>query len=376
MSLHISSAFDSGNAEIVEVHEPGEIRLLLQKDSQAEIRQWFHFRLIGGKGRDCRIQFLNAHEASYPDGFRDYQAQASYDRKNWFRVHTTFNGKILSIHHRPESETVWYAYFPPYSYERHLELIAMAALSPLASISSAALSTQGRDIERIIIGNLNTARHHIWITARQHPGESMAEWFMEGLIQKLLDPDQPISRELLKTCTFHLIPNMNPDGSVLGNLRTNANGVNLNREWLEPDAQRSPEVFGVRQLMFDHEPSLFLDIHGDEGLPYCFAAACEGIPSYTEKQRTLETSFLSHWEHASPEMQREFGYEKDEPGKADLSIASNWAGETFGCLSLTIEMPFKDNLACSEPLKGFSVERAKVFGQSVLQPIRAILSSL
>ena len=37
---------------------------------------------------------------------------------------------------------------------------------------------------------------------------------------------------------------MNPDGSVLGNLRTNAAGANLNREWLQP-LERSPEVLAV-----------------------------------------------------------------------------------------------------------------------------------
>lgn len=40
---------------------------------------------------------------------------------------------------------------------------------------------------------------------------------------------------------------MNPDGAVLGNLRTNARGVNLNREWLNPSMENSPEVFLVRK---------------------------------------------------------------------------------------------------------------------------------
>jgi len=36
---------------------------------------------------------------------------------------------------------------------------------------------------------------------------------------------------------------MNPDGSVRGYLRTNANGVNLNREWDKTNPEQSPEVF-------------------------------------------------------------------------------------------------------------------------------------
>ena len=45
------------------------------------------------------------------------------------------------------------------------------------------------------------------------------------------------------------VPNMNPDGSWRGHLRTNASGANLNREWLEPSAERSPEVLAVRNFM-------------------------------------------------------------------------------------------------------------------------------
>lgn len=38
------------------------------------------------------------------------------------------------------------------------------------------------------------------------------------------------------------MPNVNPDGSIRGHLRTNAVGANLNREWKEPSLERSPEV--------------------------------------------------------------------------------------------------------------------------------------
>ena len=32
-----------------------------------------------------------------------------------------------------------------------------------------------------------------WIFARQHPGETMAEHFMDGLLCRLLDTDDPVS---------------------------------------------------------------------------------------------------------------------------------------------------------------------------------------
>ena len=45
------------------------------------------------------------------------------------------------------------------------------------------------------------------------------------------------------------VPNMNPDGTWRGHLRTNAAGANLNREWDSPTPEHSPEVFYVRNKM-------------------------------------------------------------------------------------------------------------------------------
>ena len=84
---------------------------------------------------------------------------------------------------------------------------------------------------------------------------------------------------------FHVVPNMNPDGSVRGNLRTNAAGANLNREWMNPTLERSPEVYLVRAADARRPASTWLlDIHGDEALPYVFVAGSESLPGFTVEQ--------------------------------------------------------------------------------------------
>lgn len=51
-----------------------------------------------------------------------------------------------------------------------------------------------------------------------------------------------------KSCVLQM-PNVNPDGSIRGHLRTNAVGANLNREWKEPTPERSPEVELLTSLL-------------------------------------------------------------------------------------------------------------------------------
>jgi len=87
-----------------------------------------------------------------------------------------------------------------------------------------------------------------------------------------------VSKKLLRRAVVHVVPNMNPDGSARGHLRTNALGANLNREWANPRVDYSPEVFHVRNAMDDTGVDLMLDVHGDEAEPYCFIVGGEGTP--------------------------------------------------------------------------------------------------
>jgi murein tripeptide amidase MpaA len=110
----ISCAFDSGAIEVVDERDAANLAVRLRADSHADFRQWFHFRLQGARGRSVRIRFLNAGEATYVEGWRGYQAVASYDREDWFRVPTTFDGGELAIAHEPSRDSIYYAYFEPY----------------------------------------------------------------------------------------------------------------------------------------------------------------------------------------------------------------------------------------------------------------------
>lgn len=374
--LKISTQFDGGNIEIVDISDPTNIQLKLPKDNAAEFRQWFYFRVQGVAYQNLGINFINVKESAYPEGWEDYAAMCSYDRLNWFRVPTRYENGILSVNHTPLANSVYYAYFEPYSYEQHLNLLGNSQSSGLCQIDDLGSTLQGRDINLLTIGNQAASDLKIWIIARQHPGETMAEWFVEGLLGRLLDDQDPTSRALLDCATFYIVPNMNPDGSFLGNLRTNAAGANLNREWLEPSLERSPEVYYVREKMQETGVDLFLDIHGDESIPYVFLSGNEGIPSFNTRLAQLQQQFVQAFLAASPDFQNKYGYEKDEPGQADLSIATAYVGETFNCLAYTLEMPFKDNHQWPDDDYGWNGQRSLRLGEAILSPIYAMVDLL
>lgn len=374
--MKINSNFDSGNIKVIDCSTASNIQLEINKDTNSDFFQWFHFRLQGAQNQSCKMRIINAHEASYPEGYNDYHTAASYDKETWFRVPSKYDGKELVIEHTPEFNSVFYAYFAPYSYEQHLNLVHHAQLSPECELVSIGETVQGRDIDMLIVGEPSADKKKIWVIARQHPGESMAEWFMEGFIGKLLDEDDAVSRTLLSKAVFYIVPNMNIDGSILGNLRSNAAGANLNREWAEPCINFSPEVYHVRNMMDKCGCDLNIDVHGDEALPYNFISSIEGIPSFDERLKNLLDTFINSWKSSCPDFQDTHGYPKNEPGQANLAICSKHIGERYKCLSLTIEMPFKDNNNLPDPEFGWSPERSILFGESILHPILQVVDRL
>ncbi|KPN71282.1 M14-type cytosolic carboxypeptidase [Neisseria sp. 83E34] len=371
--LKISTRFDAGAVVVKDLADASNIRLEIRPDNASDFAQWFYFRLQGAAYTPCTMHFENAAQCAYPDGWIDYQTCASYDRQNWFRVPTRYENGVLTIEHTPLANSIYYAYFEPYSSEQHLNLLGDAQGSGLCQIEDLGSTVEGRDINLLTVGNQVESDLKVWIIARQHPGETMAEWFIEGLLARLLDPQDPTARALLDQATFYIVPNMNPDGSALGNLRTNAAGANLNREWLEPTPEKSPEVFYVRRKMHETGVDLFLDIHGDEAIPYIFAAGTEGVPNYNGRIADLETRFKTALKAASPDFQDEFGYPKDEPGQANLTLAANYVGNTFNCLSYTLEMPFKDNNNMPDDDFGWNGQRSLRLGEASLSAVLAVL---
>ncbi len=379
--MQISSNFDSGNIRVIDASNPSNIQLEIEHDNQSEFYQWFHFKLqtdtfAKHENIEHVIHLNNAGKAAYVEGWQDYQAVASYDRDHWFRVPTSYDGEKLTIILTPEYDSVYFAYFSPYSYERHQDLLHNAQMHLDCQLQVLGQTLDGRDISLLKIGEKGEGKRIIWLTARQHPGETMAEWFIEGFLDRLLDEDDGVARDLLNKAVFYVVPNMNPDGSVRGHLRTNAVGTNLNREWLEPSMERSPEVYLVREKMLETGIDMFLDVHGDEALPINFVAGCEGVVAYDERHKALEDKFKAILLSITPEFQDERGYDKDAPGKANPTVGTAWVGNHFKCLAYTIEMPFKDNDLLPDYSVGWSDARSSLFGRDFLTGIYHMIDDL
>lgn len=385
----ISSNFDSGNIQVISLHEEKEnfkafLKIKHEPFTEGTDKKrhamWFHFKASNVLDLRCKFHVVNASECSYANAWRGYRACCSVDRKTWFRVPTEYDEKELTISVTPSRNSLWVAYFEPFSYEQHQDMIGRCISAKNCLVSTLGQTLDGRDLDLVECG---TGPLHAWIIARQHPGESMAEHWMEGFLTRLLDPSEILASLLKTKLTFHVIPNMNPDGAIRGHLRTNAVGANLNREWastgdyLAPTLERSPEVFHVLKAMDETGCDFFLDVHGDEELPHNFLAGAQGVKNWSPRLAKLHQDLCEAYRAANSDFgDLAYNYSNDEAGKANLAIASDQICHRFDCLSATLEQPFKDCFAFPEPLFGYSRKRCLRLGASMLDCLDKVVGRL
>ncbi|MEM9987979.1 MAG: M14-type cytosolic carboxypeptidase [Pseudomonadota bacterium] len=374
--IHISAPADSGNIEVLSCKTANDIRLNIRPDEKAKFHQWFYFRVTSAKDQACQFTFENAGEASYIGGWEDYRVCVSYDLDHWFRVDTTYEGGKLRFSHTPETQSVYYAYFAPYPVERYRHFAAEMATSPFVHQIPLGATVDGEPLDLFRIGEPEKGKRNLWISGRQHPGETMASWWMEGFLPRLLDPSDAVATALRQQAVTYVVPLVNIDGAQRGHLRTNAAGMDLNRQWLDPSLEKSPEVFHIRNKMDELGCDFFLDVHGDEAIANNFVDSGEGTPSWSAKSQKRLDDFKASLSQLSPAFQTKEGYPVDAPGTGNLAIAATGMSERFDCLSMTLEMPFKDANVLPDLEVGWSPDRCADLGRSCLDAIWAALPTL
>src|SRR5206468_12952447 len=86
--------------------------------------------------------------------------------------------------------------------------------------------------------------------------------------------------------------------------------------------------------------------------------------------------FSEALERLSPDFQTSQGYEIPAPGEANMSMSTTQLAERYGCVSMTLEMPFKDNFNLPDEVYGWSPQRSKFLAYACLDALHAIIPDL
>lgn len=149
VSVSISDAFDGGNVKFIGTrpneNDPDnttDVLLHIKPDIYTELEkighmQYFSFRSsVSGLGfppsnKKHKIRYVleNAEASSYPEawiGSTVFYTTNIEDSDSWRRNQDTVysDGQLCWEHEHSQNGSVFFSYFPPYSYSRHLGLVS------------------------------------------------------------------------------------------------------------------------------------------------------------------------------------------------------------------------------------------------------------
>ena len=321
---------ESGNF-VVKVITRDQIIGEIKKDSNNKDFQWFYFILEGEIGSAIKIIIKNVTASSYPAAWENYQVCVRYDSEDsWHTINTKLEQHDLIFTVNFNNAKCEIAYFIPYTLEQHQNLNERFSNLNVCKTQLTALTSNKRTVEGFYLSSDETTnmKENIWIIARQHSGESIVGWFMEGILDAL-ESNPDISKEIFKKYNLVVVPHANPDGVAAGYHRTNTTGCDLNRSWLNPGQTSCPEISAILEWMHLYPPKIVLDIHGDERTAHTYVLINPDTVSEHEQQLLNKLSTNCSNLEIRPQL----------VNNVDLSIGRHYVHHKFNCLALTFELP-------------------------------------
>ena len=161
------------------------------------------------------------------------------------------------------------------------QLRADAARCPLIRVVSVGKSASGRKdlwLVRIAAPTKDTSGTiKLFVLCRQHGDEPASTEAVLSLIHRLANGSDPLLRRSLGHVSLYLVPMVNPDGAD-ANIRANALGADLNRDW---GMFHQPETRAVANAVTAIHPSIIVDAHNWDGSDE-YNADCIEVPRETQ----------------------------------------------------------------------------------------------
>ena len=184
-TIQIDCDFPGGNI-IVDGVDGQHVRV--RQDQRDTERPWFywHFRVRGAEGQTLTFTFTQQQVigASGPGISRDGGWTWSYAGAE------SVQGKSFSYAFEPDDSEVHFSFGMPYT-QRHLHRFLEKYVGNASLICERLCTSRGgRPVEMLRAGRTDgSAEHKVVLAARHHCCEMMANYEIEGVLQRILAPD-------------------------------------------------------------------------------------------------------------------------------------------------------------------------------------------
>lgn len=252
--IEINSHIPSGNIIYDRVDSDGIVHLNLNKEFNS-FTHWFYFKVLLDKISKKHLSFSidNANQSAFAKGWNNYAPYASLDGKNWKRTKQgNLSGSSFNFEIDNYDEEFFVSWYSPYPLDKYYSWLNQVS-------NSLQIIKEGTLPDYITLGD--KSKPALVFVSRQHSGETMASFVVEGFVNSLIEQKE-LTEKLLDNFSIIIFPLLNKSGAEKGYHRVNANGNDLNRSWNNNSVE---EIKFVKNVLASFASiHSIIDIHGDE----------------------------------------------------------------------------------------------------------------
>ncbi|CAH0376666.1 unnamed protein product [Pelagomonas calceolata] len=146
------------------------------------------------------------------------------------------------------------------------------------------------------------SKREVVISARVHPGETPAQFVIDGLLAAVL-ADGPVGQALREAYVWRVVPCLNPDGVARGHYRKDARGDDQNRQYWPPPSPKPsqhPAQAALQALARSSGDRLrcLVDVHAHANKRGCFLFGNHNPLGGPDAPELLACRLSAHSRHA------------------------------------------------------------------------------
>ncbi|MGI9544846.1 MAG: M14 family metallopeptidase [Cyclobacteriaceae bacterium] len=227
---------------------------------------WYGFRLWSEKKMKISLGI------NYKDGYTHrYIPKLSHDGISWEpleEAHYEIDKSTIRLRLTLPPEKLWISAQENLNYDRIDQWLDSLSIREYVEKEVIGKSVLGRPINLLKVKN-GSPEYALILIGRQHPPEVPGGTIsLVSFIHTIL-ADAELSQKFRDKFEVIVIPLLNPDGVDEGNWRSNANGIDLNRDWIQFS---QPETKAVKDWVFhsnnDRRFVFGIDFHTSYSGPY------------------------------------------------------------------------------------------------------------
>lgn len=328
-NVSLTSSFTTGRMdECVQIENNHFLITLKPENEPINNSPWYAFKAQSQVEKTIKVTI-----AVSGDRANRYLPKFSYDKHTWHTLTDYQQEERLSFSIPVSTTPIYIAAQEIIDNDYYVNWANKLSLLYKTKVDILGYSSQNRPIYKIQTGDEN--KEWVVVLGRLHPPEVTGALALFPFVENLLSGTE-LAQRFRDKYNLLVIPNLNPDGVALGNWRHNANGFDLNRDWITLAQPETKLVHNYLQELAKkgHKVKFALDFHSTKHDVFYTMPVDYGV---------ADKYFVKHWLANLDAATADFSVVQKPGNKPNNGVSKQYFADNYAVHAVTYEMGDETN---------------------------------